>query len=110
MEIFYSNRAAKRFGVVLDGVFYYFGSPTGYSFIDGASKKTRDNYRKRHYANATERFRIDNLVPSPALFSWYLLWNTPNFDENVRILEALLEGLKRRARRSRLGDFVPPKP
>jgi hypothetical protein len=90
MEVFHSDRPAKRFVAVLDGRAFYFGSPTGFTFIDGASEKTRDNYRRRHYANPVERFRIDNLVPSPALFSWYLLWNTPDLDENIRILDAAL--------------------
>jgi hypothetical protein len=34
----------------------------------------RDAYWDRHYANATEKKLIDNLVPLPALFSAYLLW------------------------------------
>jgi hypothetical protein len=113
MDVFHSDRPAKRFVVVLDGGAvgsqatpgtrrvpsgsaasrrtFYFGSPTGFTFIDGASEKTRGNYRKRHYANQVERHRIDNLIPSPALFSWYLLWNTPDLGENIRILEMLLK-------------------
>ncbi len=91
MEIFASHKPNKRCLAVYNNKKYYFGSPTGFTFVDGASEKTRDNYRKRHYANAAERFRIDNLIMSPALLSFYLLWNTPDIKANIEILNALLE-------------------
>ena len=91
MEIFASHKPNKRCLAVYNNKKYHFGSTNGFTFIDGASEKTRDNYRARHYANAAERFRIDNLIPSPALFSWFLLWNTPDIKANIEILNALLE-------------------
>ena len=91
MEIFASHKPNKRCLAVYNNKKYYFGSPTGFTFIDGASERVRDNYRARHYANAAERFMIDNLIPSPALFSWYLLWNTPDLHANIEILTQLLE-------------------
>ena len=91
MEIFASNKPNKRCLAVYNNKKYYFGSPNGFTFIDGASEKTRENYRKRHYANAVEKYRIDNLIPSPALFSYYLLWNTPDIKANIEILNQLLE-------------------
>ena len=91
MEIFASHKPNKRCLAVYNNKKYYFGSPTGFTFIDGASEKTRENYRKRHYANAAERHRIYNLIMSPALLSWYLLWNTPDLHANIRILNKLLE-------------------
>jgi hypothetical protein len=42
-------------------------------------------------ANKTELNLITNLVPSPSLFSDYLLWNTPNLDENIKILNELFK-------------------
>ncbi len=91
MEIFASHKPNKRCLAVFNKKKYYFGSPTGFTFIDGASEKTRDNYRARHYANDVERFRIDNLIMSPALLSWYILWNTPDIKANIEILNALLD-------------------
>ena len=91
MDVFNSDKSNKRFVAVYKNKKYYFGSPTGFTFIDGASEKMRDNYRKRHYANAVEKHRIDNLIVSPALLSFYVLWNTPDIKENIEILNALLE-------------------
>ena len=90
IQLLFSERPDKRFAAIYDDKVYYFGSPTGTTFIDGATEKQKDNYKKRHYANAVEKHRIDNLIMSPALLSWFLLWNTPNLTENVRILEGLL--------------------
>ena len=94
----------KRFRVTMDdGKSYDFGlkrrSPTGCrrhsrgsaqygeTYIDHQDKKKRLNYWARHCANDTERRLIDNLVPSPALFSAYLLWgDTPDIQKNIRSL------------------------
>ena len=91
MDVFDSDKPTKRFVAVYNNKKYHFGTTNGFTFIDGASEKTRDNYRARHYANAAERHRIDNLIPSPALFSWFLLWNTPDIKANIEILNQLLE-------------------
>ena len=76
-----SPRTNKRFRVVVkrkDGTtenvdFGYLGANT---YIDGASDKTRENYLKRHMANATEKRLIENLVVSPALMSARILWGS----------------------------------
>ncbi len=94
MNVFDSDKPTKRFVAVFNDKKYYFGSPTGFTFIDGASNRVRENYRKRHYANAAERHRIFNLIMSPALLSWYLLWNTPDLHANIEILNKLLERRK----------------
>tara|TARA_R110000803_G_scaffold123289_1_gene191214 strand:+ start:44 stop:379 length:336 start_codon:yes stop_codon:yes gene_type:complete len=52
---------------------------TGYTdYTLGASKKQRDNYRNRH--------KNDNInVPlSPGSLSYYILWDTPDMDENIK--------------------------
>jgi len=68
-----------------------FGQRGGFTFIDGADEKTRENYLKRHMANPLERAKIVALSPSPALFSRYLLWGeTPSLKTNLIILNKLL--------------------
>ena len=60
------------------------------TYIDGATKEKRDNYLKRHMGNKIEAKLIQNLVPSPCLFSFYILWNTNSLNENIKILNKLL--------------------
>jgi hypothetical protein len=76
-----SPRANKRFRVSIkksDGKiqtvdFGYLGANT---FIDNATENQRENYLKRHMANATEKRLIENLVISPALMSARILWGS----------------------------------
>ena len=90
-----SNRLTKRFKVILDnGEEYHFGQVFAddthpITYIDGATKEKRNNYLKRHLGNKIEANLIQNLIPSPSLFSYYLLWNTPSLNENVKILNKL---------------------
>lgn len=75
VEIEKSKRKNKRFRVILDtGKSYDFGLDTGETYIDHKDKNKRLNYRKRHLGNETENNLISNLIPSPSLFSYYLLW------------------------------------
>lgn len=70
-----SRRKNKRFRATFDdGRTYDFGYSRAYTYIDGATKSVREAYRARHLANATERRLIENLVPSPALLSYAILW------------------------------------
>ena len=91
-----SNKLSKRFKVTLsDGKTYDFGyedsdGKPGLTYIDGASLETRNNYLKRHMANNTENNLINNLIPSPALFSAYLLWYGRNLKHNIEYLNQLL--------------------
>ena len=68
-----SPRKGKRYRVDND-IFFDFGQPGGRTYIDHLNKKKRDNYKKCHYSNSIEKHLIDTLTPSPALFSYYLLW------------------------------------
>ena len=64
----------------------------GQTYLDGASADTRDNYRKRHMGNEVEAKLIQNLVPSPALFSYYLLWGEyRNIEDNKIALNAMFK-------------------
>ena len=90
-----SNRLSKRFKAVMDNQKeYHFGQEHSdgshpITYVDGATKEKRNNYLKRHFANKIEANLIQNLIPSPSLFSYYLLWNTPSLNENVKILNNL---------------------
>lgn len=88
LELINSPKPTKRFRItmMIDGKMknYDFGSPEAHTFIDGADFLTRENYRKRHLANKAERERITNNIPSPALFSYKLLWgDTPDLFQNL---------------------------
>jgi hypothetical protein len=70
-----------------------FGQKGSLTFIDHGSVKKKEAYWARHYGgNKTERHFIDNLIPSPALLSAFLLWG-PSKDmmENVKLLNELFE-------------------
>lgn len=81
----------KRYRVTMDnGKTYDFGLLGGETYIDHRDANKRRNYWLRHYANATEKELIDNLVPSPSLFSAYLLWGAhTTLDKNVTELNNL---------------------
>jgi hypothetical protein len=95
-----SNRLGKRFKVILDnGGEYHFGQEFSdgthpITYIDGASKDKRDAFIKRHLGNKTESQLINNLIPSPSLFSMYLLWNTNSLQNNIKILNDLFKKKK----------------
>lgn len=90
MQVYLSDNPTKRFVAIYNNKKYYFGSPTGYTYIDGASDVVKENYVARHMANETERYRIQNRIMSPALLSMMLLWNTPDIRKNIRILNKML--------------------
>ena len=85
-----SPRKNKRFRVYLENDIYFdFGLDGGNTYIDHGNKKKRDNYRKRHYAQ--ERKLIDNFIPSPALYSYYILWgDSTDINKNIEKLNRLI--------------------
>jgi len=94
-----SSKPNKRFYVKLDnGEIFDYGyrnpetGKTGKTYIDGATKKQRENYWKRHLGNKREHYLITNLIPSPALFSAFLLWGiSSDFYKNFDHLNDLLK-------------------
>ena len=88
-----SPRKNKRFRVYLnDETFYDFGLKGGETYIDHYNKEMRFNYRARHLANGSENQLIKNVIPSPALFSYYLLWGqSKNIEKNIKFLNSLLK-------------------
>ena len=90
-EIKKSNKKNKRFKVILDnGDTFDFGLKDGSTYIDHNDKSIRDNYIKRHYNLKKEQPFIKNLIPSPALFSFYLLWGPyTKIETNIKYLNDL---------------------
>jgi hypothetical protein len=86
-----SRRKMKRFKVIMDdGREFHFGYDGGDTYIDHRERKKRQDYWARHMGNPIEKRLIDNLVPSPALFSAYLLWGPyQTIEQNVRHLNGL---------------------
>jgi hypothetical protein len=83
-----SPRKTKRFRAFINnGKYIDFGQQGSTTYIDGASEEKRYAYHARHYANAKERERIDNLTLSPALLSIYLLWSySTDINKNLEYL------------------------
>lgn len=86
-----SPRKNKRYRVYLENNEYFdFGLDGGNTYIDHGNKKKRDNYRKRHLGNDTEKHLIKNLIPSSALFSYYILWgDSTDINKNINILNKM---------------------
>jgi len=85
-----SNRKDKKYQVLLDnGKTYHFGLKNSVTYIEGASKEKRDAFLARHLNNPLEKKLIENLIPSPALFSVYLLWQTPSIEKNIEMLNKM---------------------
>ena len=84
---------AKRFRAFLsDGQHIDFGLLGGSTYIDHKDERKRSAYWKRHNGNKQEHHLISNIIPSPALFSAYLLWGkSSSLKENVDALNKILE-------------------
>jgi len=89
-----SQLKSKRFRVYLDNNKHYdFGLKDKHeTYIDHKDKVRRDNYRRRHYNSIKEQPYIINLVPSPALFSYYLLWgDSTSLQQNIKTLNKIFK-------------------
>jgi hypothetical protein len=72
-----------------------FGAKKGQTYIDHGDVLKRNNFLKRHLANPTERHRVENIIPSPSLFSIALLWgDSTDLTENIHQLNSLLKQKK----------------
>jgi hypothetical protein len=93
IKLINSPRKNKRFRVYLDnGEHYDFGLDTGSSYIDHKDKEKRENYRARHMGNLSEKYLIENLIPSPALFSYWLLWgDSVLLEQNLKNLNKMFK-------------------
>jgi len=92
VDIVPSVKKNKKYTVIMDsGKEYSFGYDGSQTYLDHKDKKKRENYWKRHYLG-TEKILIDNLVPSPSLFSAVLLWGKyTNLEDNIKYLNSLWE-------------------
>ena len=81
----------KRYRVTMDnGKKYDFGLDIGSTYIDHHDTTKRYHYWLRHLANPTENRLINNLVPSPSLFSAFLLWgDSTDLFTNIKMLNNL---------------------
>jgi hypothetical protein len=71
---------------------FHFGQEGAFTYIDGAPEYVKDAYWARHMGNAREKYLINNLIPSPALFSAYLLWGSSrSLATNIRSLNKMLK-------------------
>ena len=87
-----SKLKSKRFRVYLDNNKHYdFGLKDKHeTYIDHKDKVRRNNYRLRHYNSIKEQPYIINLIPSPALFSYYLLWGeSVSIHQNIKTLNKI---------------------
>jgi len=80
LDLIASPKLNKRFRIKIqegdDVKTYDFGYDGGSTYIDNQDTKKRAAYWARHCGNSTEKQLIDNLIPSPALFSARLLWGS----------------------------------
>ena len=83
----------KRYRIDLpDGRHFNFGLEGGRTYIDHKDKTKRTKYLKRHMANPKEKYLINNLIPSPALFSAKILWGDhSSLKRNLKELNKLIK-------------------
>ena len=84
----------KRFRIYLDNNKHFdFGVKDKHeTYIDHKDKARRERYRQRHYNSERERPYIENIVPSSALFSYYVLWGpSTSIQKNISHLNKLLK-------------------
>jgi len=105
VEIKKSPNKNKRYRIFLsNGKHYDFGLETGSTYIDHKDKIKRKNYWSRHYTGREKKL-IDDLTPSPALFSAYILWgNHTDIDKNIDELNSVLG---QEGRELKIGGEIP---
>jgi len=92
VKITESPRLFERYRVELsNGQKIDFGQDGEHAFIDHKDLNRRKSYMRRHLGNNTEYDLITNLIPSPSLMSFFLLWSSDNLDENIKTLNKLLK-------------------
>jgi hypothetical protein len=75
IEVALSNRPTKKIMVVINGRRIHFGAKNSNTFLEGATKQKRDNYRKRHsLIYLKDGRRAIDFKYSPAWLSYYILW------------------------------------
>jgi hypothetical protein len=84
------NKKLRAF--INDGQYIDFGLKDSKTYIDHKNIELRENYRKRHLGNKIENHLIKNLILSPSLLSYYILWGPhTNINDNIKYLNNLLK-------------------
>ena len=92
VNITHSPLKTKRFRIYLDNNKHYDFGSKGQTYIDHQDKTKRHNYQMRHYNLKREQPFIKNLIPSPALFSYFILWGeSSDIMKNIKSLNKLLK-------------------
>ena len=74
-DIINSPVKIKKYRALMsDGSKIDFGLKGSSTYLDHKDKTKRNNYRARHLGNDRENYLIKNIIPSPSLLSYYLLW------------------------------------
>jgi len=90
LDLIVSPKTLKRFRIkIMDGdvgKIFDFGLKGGNTYLEHQDVKKRSAYWARHCGNPKEKELINNLIPSPSLFSARLLWGS-----STDILDNLVE-------------------
>lgn len=91
VKVITSPLKMKKYRAFMDnGKFYDFGLKGSSTFLDHGDLVKRENYRKRHLGNETEKKLISNHIPSASVMSYYLLWGeTTDLAKNIKYLNSL---------------------
>ena len=95
VELIESPLENKKYRAITnDGKHYDFGVKDIHNtYIDHRDKSRRERYWIRHYNSKREQPYIKNLIPSPSLFSYYILWgNSHSIKKNIKELNKLFLG------------------
>jgi hypothetical protein len=83
VSIVKSPRAGKKWRATFDhdGTIFHtdFGASGYLDYTQSKDPKRAELYRARH-----KKDLLTNNPTKPGYLSWYILWLTPNFEENVR--------------------------
>ncbi len=92
-DIINSPLKNKKYRAIMsDGSKIDFGLKGSSTYLDHKDKTKGNNYRARHLVNDRENYLIKNIIPSPALLSYYLLWGPyTNLHQNMNYLNELLK-------------------
>jgi hypothetical protein len=72
-----SNLKDKRYALILPKKTIHFGSKNGFTYIDGATEKQKENYLKRHATNENwDEINSGSLAR-------FILWNDRDLDKNI---------------------------
>ena len=91
LKVITSPCTLYRYSALFQKKIYYFGHPEISTFIDGATLKIRYKYIQLCLEDNVKNNQIHQLIPSNALFDYYILWgHSRNIEVNTDNLNAML--------------------